>query len=53
MDDREFMPGQSGQPESPYYSNLLHLWANDEYFPLAFSRKAVDSKSAHKLTLKP
>jgi penicillin amidase len=31
-------PGQSGQPESPFYGNLLQPWANGEYFPLSFSR---------------
>jgi penicillin amidase len=46
-------PGQSGQPESPYYGNLLPIWANDEYFQMAFSRKAVDDAAAHRLTLKP
>jgi penicillin G amidase len=46
-------PGQSAQPESPYYGNLLPLWANDEYFPMLFSRAAVDGKAAHKLELKP
>jgi penicillin amidase len=46
-------PGQSGQPESPFYGNLLRLWANDEYFQMAFTRKAVDAKAAHRLTLRP
>jgi penicillin amidase len=46
------VPGQSGQPESPYFSNLLPLWSNDEYFPLLYSRKAVEEKAAHKLVLK-
>lgn len=46
-------PGQSAQPESPYYGNLLPLWANDEYFPMVFSRAAVDGKAAHRLELKP
>jgi penicillin amidase len=46
-------PGQSAQPESPYYGNLLPLWANDEYFPMAFSRQAVDEHAAHRLTLRP
>lgn len=31
-------PGQSGQPESPFYGNLLPLWANDEYFQMVRSR---------------
>ncbi len=46
-------PGQSGQPESPFYRNLLPLWANDEYFQMAFSRAAVDANAAHRLTLTP
>lgn len=46
-------PGQSGQPESPYYGNLLPLWENDKYFPMTFSRQAVDAKVAHKLKLVP
>jgi penicillin amidase len=46
-------PGQSAQPGSPFYDNLLPLWANDEYFQMAFSRQAVDQKAAHRLTLTP
>jgi penicillin amidase len=46
-------PGQSGQPGSPFYGNLLPLWANDDYFPMTFSRKAVDANAAHRLTLRP
>lgn len=46
-------PGQSAQPESPFYSNLLTLWADNEYFPLAFSREAVEEYEAHRLTLQP
>ncbi len=44
-------PGQSGQPGSPYYSNLVREWADDKYFPLAFSRSAVEKVTAHRLTL--
>jgi penicillin amidase len=47
------VPGQSGQPGSPFYGNLLKLWADDSYFPLAFSRARVDSVKAQTLTLKP
>ncbi len=46
-------PGQSGQPESPYYGSLLETWANDEYLPLAFSREAVEDIAGHRLTLTP
>jgi penicillin G amidase len=47
------VPGQSGQPESKFYDNLLPLWAENEYFPLVFSRKAVEKHAAHRLTLQP
>ena len=46
-------PGQSGQPGSPFYGNLLPLWADDVYFPLAFSSGAVEANAAHRLTLNP
>jgi len=47
------VPGQSGQPESPFYGNLLPLWASDTYFPLVFGRTRVNEEAAHKMTLKP
>lgn len=47
------VPGQSGQPGSPYYDNLVPLWANGEYFPLLFSREAVEGHTAHLLRLTP
>ncbi|MEZ5394195.1 MAG: penicillin acylase family protein [Bryobacterales bacterium] len=46
-------PGQSGQPGSPHYGDLLPLWANHEYSPLVYSRKAVEEATEHRLTLKP
>jgi penicillin amidase len=46
-------PGQSGQPGSPHYGDLLPLWEKDEYFPMAFSRSMVDTHVTHKLTLEP
>jgi penicillin G amidase len=46
-------PGQSGQPESPHYDDLLHLWTRDEYFPLLFSREAVEAATERRLILKP
>jgi penicillin amidase len=47
------VPGQSGQPGSPYYDNLLKMWADNEYFPLAFSDRAVRAAAKHRLTLRP
>jgi len=46
-------PGQSGQPGSPYYANLLPLWAENRYFPLLFTKQAVDKRTTHRLTLRP
>ena len=46
-------PGQSGDPRSPFYDNLLEGWANDEYFPLLYSREAVEANSAITITLLP
>jgi penicillin amidase len=45
-------PGQSGQPGSPFYGNLLPLWAENQYFQMAFSKNAVRANAAHRLTLK-
>ena len=46
-------PGQSAQPGSPLYGSLLERWANDEYFPLVYSREAVDENAAYRLKLIP
>ena len=46
-------PGQSGQPGSPYFADLLPYWAEGWYFPLAFSPKKVEDVAAHRLTLVP
>ena len=46
------VPGQSGQPESPFYGNLLPLWAADTYFPLVFSPARVKAETTHVLNLK-
>lgn len=45
-------PGMSGQPGSPYYSNLLDMWNRNQFFPLLYSRSAVESRTKHKLVLK-
>ncbi|HEX6976518.1 MAG TPA: penicillin acylase family protein [Vicinamibacterales bacterium] len=45
------VPGQSGQPGSPYYGNLLTEWAENRYFPMVYSKSAVDRAAAHTLVL--
>ena len=47
------VPGQSGQPESEFYGNLLPLWDRGEYFPMVYSRAKVDQNTSHKLNLRP
>ncbi len=47
------VPGQSAQPTSPYYDNLLQLWATGRYFPLAYTRATVEKAKAHLLVLQP
>ena len=47
------VPGQSGQPFSPFYANLVERFGRGEYFPLVYSRAAVDAAAAHRLILRP
>ena len=47
------VPGQSGQPGSPHYSDLLPLWSEGKYFPLTYSREAVEKVATDKLVLEP
>lgn len=47
------VPGQSGQPGSPHYADLLTSWSRGEYFPLTYSRRRVEEVTGHRLTLKP
>ena len=46
-------PGQSGDPDSPHYRDLFKLWAEGRYFPVAYSRKKVDSVTESVTRLAP
>ena len=46
-------PGQSGDPRSPFYANLLEGWANEEDFPLIYSRELVEKHTVLKIELQP
>lgn len=46
-------PGQSGNPASPHYRDLAPLWAKGEYFPLVYSRAAVERQTTERLRLEP
>jgi len=46
-------PGQSGDPDSPHYRDLADKWLNGEYFPLLYSRKAVEEATVQRIVLEP
>ena len=46
-------PGQSGNPDHPHYRNLFEMWANDQYFPLFYSKGKIESVQFNKLKLMP
>jgi len=47
------VPGQSGQPESAHYDDLLKLWAGDAHFPLVYTRAAVEKNAKARMKLLP
>jgi penicillin amidase len=47
------VPGQSGQPGSKHYGDLLPLWAEGKYFPLLYSKQKVEATAKERLTLEP
>ncbi|MDL5159784.1 penicillin acylase family protein [Actinomycetospora termitidis] len=46
-------PGQSGDPRSQHYADLLEVWADDGSFPLLYSRAAVEEATTDRLVLRP
>jgi penicillin amidase len=46
-------PGQSGQPGSKHYSDLLPMWAEGKYFPLLYSRSKIERHTTDRLVLEP
>jgi penicillin amidase len=54
--DRSVMtnvPGESGDPESPHYDDLLQDWAAGRYHPMPFSRKTVEEATVERIALAP
>jgi len=47
------VPGQSGQPGSPHYGDLLPLWSAGRYFPFLFSREKIEQAATDRLLLEP
>ena len=46
-------PGQSGDPDSQHYRDLADKWLNGEYFPLLYSRAAVEQATVERIMLVP
>ena len=46
-------PGQSGDPRSPFYDNLLENWATEGHVPMLFSREKVDESAVFTIKLTP
>ncbi|MEQ8205539.1 MAG: penicillin acylase family protein, partial [Woeseia sp.] len=46
-------PGQSGDPRSPFYGNLLEGWADDASFPMLYSRDAILENTVEIIRLRP
>jgi penicillin amidase len=44
LDNSRFItaPGQSGDPKSPHYDDLLERWQWVEYLPMRFGRRVID-----------
>ena len=46
-------PGQSGDPRNPHYRDLFEPWANDEAFPLLYTRPAILEAAEARIELIP
>ncbi len=46
-------PGQSGDPRSEFYDNLLNNWATEQSFPLLYTRAAIEANEAFRIKLIP
>jgi penicillin G amidase len=47
------LPGESGDPDSPHYRDLTQMWLNGEYFPLLYTRAAVEKATEKRIHLVP
>ncbi|MER7345763.1 penicillin acylase family protein [Streptomyces aurantiacus] len=46
-------PGQSGDERSPHYADLAAKWGAGEYFPLLYSKAAIERNAETRITLDP
>jgi penicillin amidase len=46
-------PGQSGNPDDIHYRDLTEMWLTGKYFPLLYTREAVEKATVTRILLKP
>ena len=46
-------PGQSGDPRSPHYDDMLENWATEGSLPLLYSREQVEAHTTRIIQLLP
>ena len=46
-------PGQSGNPDDRHYRDLTDMWRSGEYFPLVYTRAAVEKATERRVVLMP
>ncbi|MBR7799086.1 penicillin acylase family protein [Undibacterium fentianense] len=46
-------PGQSGDQDSPHYRDLTEKWSKGQYFPLLYSRSAIENNTKQSFLLTP
>jgi penicillin amidase len=47
------VPGESGNPDSPHYSDLLEGWASGKYHPMLYSRRLIEQATVERIRLIP
>ncbi|MFC4705593.1 penicillin acylase family protein [Paraburkholderia caffeinitolerans] len=47
------LPGESGDPDSPHYRDLAQMWLDGRYFPLLYTRAAVEAQTEKRIHLVP
>ena len=45
--------GQSGNPGSQWYGDMIDMWRTVKYHPMPWSRQQVEAAAKHRLTLEP
>ena len=54
--DRSVMtnvPGESGDPSSRHYADLIPAWLSGKYHPMPYTRKAVEAAAEERIALEP